>query len=42
MEITEISEFQGDLHVTLHGYKTLGGAGTPTDVNQARMRRRRR
>jgi hypothetical protein len=42
MEITEISEFQGDLHVTLHGYKTLGGAGTPTDVNQAKMRRTRR
>jgi hypothetical protein len=42
MEITEISEFKGDLHVTLHGYKTLGGAGTPTDVSQARMRRTRR
>ena len=42
MEITEISEFEGDLHVTLHGYKTLGGAGTPTDVSQARMRRTRR
>jgi hypothetical protein len=41
MEITQISEFQGDLHVTLHGYKTLGGAGTPTDVSQSRIRRRR-
>src|SRR2546423_2657421 len=30
MEITEVSEYPGDLHVSLHGYRTLGGAGTPT------------
>lgn len=30
MQITEVSDFQGDLHISLQGYKVLGGAGTPT------------
>jgi hypothetical protein len=30
MEVREVSDFQGELHVALHGYKVLGGAGTPT------------
>lgn len=30
MEITEKSAFQGELHVSLHGYKVLGASGTPT------------
>jgi hypothetical protein len=40
MEITQLTKFRGELHVSLHGYKVLGGAGagaTPRD----RMRRRR-
>lgn len=36
MEVTELSEFQGELHVSLQGYKALGGAGSPT----GRIRRR--
>jgi hypothetical protein len=39
MEITEISEFRGDLHVSLQGYKVLGGAGTPTGRARRRARR---
>ena len=30
MEVTEISDFKGVLHVSLHGYKVLGGSDTPT------------
>lgn len=30
IQVTEISDFQGDLHISLQGYKVLGGAGTPT------------
>jgi hypothetical protein len=30
MEVTEKSDFQGELHVSLHGYKVLGSPGTPT------------
>src|SRR5262249_12372751 len=30
MEVTEVSEFVGDLHVALHGYKGLGAPGTRT------------
>lgn len=30
LEITEESEFEGELHVSLQGYKILGGAGSPT------------
>jgi hypothetical protein len=42
MEITEKSEFQGELHVSLHGYKVLGGAGTPTGRQLRRAARGRR
>jgi len=43
MEVTEKSDFQGELHVTLHGYKALGSPGTPTGRPQtARGRPRRR
>jgi hypothetical protein len=30
MEVTELQTTKGTLHVSLHGYKVLGGAGTPT------------
>jgi hypothetical protein len=47
LEITEESEFQGELHVSLQGYKILGGAGSPTGRGErprgrrtARLRRR--
>ncbi len=30
MEVTELQTARGTLHVSLHGYKVLGGAGTPT------------
>ncbi len=36
MEITEVSAFVGELHVALHGYKVLGGSGTPTSTAQQR------
>ncbi len=42
MEVTEKSEFSGKLHVVLHGYKVLGGAGTPTGSLRRRARRMRR
>jgi hypothetical protein len=32
MEVTEVSDFKGVLHVSLHGYKVLGGTNTPTAV----------
>jgi hypothetical protein len=35
IEVREVSDFKGTLHISLHGYKVLGGAGTPT----GRMRR---
>lgn len=41
MDITELSDFRGDLHVSLHGYKLLGGAGTPTAAARGRQLRRR-
>jgi hypothetical protein len=37
LQITEVSAFQGELHVSLQGYKTLGAPGTPTGP---RLRRR--
>lgn len=40
MEVTEVSDFQGELHVSLHGYKVLGGSDTPTAVAQRRPRGR--
>jgi hypothetical protein len=43
LEVTEVSAFQGELHISLHGYKVLGGAGTPTGrMQQGRFRSRRR
>jgi hypothetical protein len=38
LEITEVSDFKGELHVVLQGYKVLGNPGTPT----ARLRNRTR
>ncbi|MBL8188411.1 MAG: putative Ig domain-containing protein, partial [Acidobacteria bacterium] len=42
MEVTEKSDFQGELHVSLHGYKVLGTPGTPTAANRPLRRRGRR
>jgi hypothetical protein len=36
IQVTEVSDFQGDLHISLQGYKVLGAPGTPT----GRIRRR--
>jgi hypothetical protein len=41
MEVTEVSDFQGELHVSLHGYKVLGGSDSPTAVAQRGPTRRR-
>lgn len=41
MEVTEVSDFKGVLHVSLHGYKVLGGSDTPTAVAQRGPTRRR-
>ncbi len=41
LQVTEVSEFEGDLHVSLQGYKTLGAPGTPTGSYQRRARMRR-
>ncbi len=30
MEVTELTTIKGSLYVSLHGYKVLGGVGTPT------------
>jgi len=40
MEITEVTTQAGELFVSLHGYKVLGGAGTPTGRALRRGRRR--
>jgi hypothetical protein len=37
MEVTEVSDFKGELHVSLHGYKVLGDSNSPTGVNQNRL-----
>jgi putative Ig domain-containing protein len=42
MEITEKSDFQGELHVSLHGYKALGNPGAPTGRSQTTRSRARR
>jgi hypothetical protein len=42
LEVREVSDFQGELHVALHGYKVLGTAGTPTGTMQRTGRRIRR
>jgi hypothetical protein len=41
LQVTEVSDFVGELHVSLQGYKTLGGAGTPTAINGRRRHERR-
>jgi hypothetical protein len=40
LEITEESEFEGELHVSLQGYKVLGGASSPTGRALRRAARR--
>jgi len=42
MEVREVSDFEGELHVALHGSKVLGSAGTPTGRVQQRVGRIRR
>lgn len=42
MQVTEVSEFEGDLHVSLQGYKTLGAPGSPTGPRLPSSRLRRR
>ena len=42
MDVTEVSNFKGELHVALHGYKVLGETGTPTALIRARSRHTRR
>jgi hypothetical protein len=42
LEIREVSDFEGELHVALHGYKVLGARGTPTGRVQQRVGRIRR
>jgi hypothetical protein len=45
LDVTPLSDFRGDLYITLHGYKVLGGVGTPTGHklgSDARTRRTRR
>lgn len=39
LQITEISSFKGDLHISLQGYKMLGESGTPTASLRRRPRR---
>jgi hypothetical protein len=39
LEIREVSDFQGELHVALHGYKVLGARGAPTGRLQQRVGR---
>jgi hypothetical protein len=36
MEITELSTFKGELHVSLQGYKVLGAPASPTGPNRRR------
>jgi len=42
LDITPKSEFHGELHVVLHGYKVLGAPGTPTGRATKRHRFSRR
>ena len=39
MEVTEVSDFIGELHVSLHGYKVLGDPDSPTGLAQRRVSR---
>lgn len=36
MDVIEKSDVPGELHVSLHGYRVLGGGGTPTDARRRR------
>jgi len=38
MEVSEVSNFAGELHVVLQGYKVLGDTGSPTSVASRRRR----
>jgi hypothetical protein len=40
LEITELTTFRGELHVSLQGYKVLGGTGSPTARAVRRAARR--
>jgi hypothetical protein len=40
LQITEISDFTGDLHISLQGYKVLGESGSPTATLRRRLKRR--
>jgi hypothetical protein len=42
MEITQLSDFRGELHVSLHGYKVLGPAGAAAAQRERTRRRRSR
>ena len=42
IDVTEVSEFAGDLSIVLHGYKQLGGQGAPTNVRRLERARRSR
>jgi hypothetical protein len=42
LQITEVSVFQGELQVSLQGYKSLGTPGTPTGARRSRRMRRLR
>ena len=42
MEVTEVSDFIGELHVSLQGYKVLGDPNTPTGAVQRRTGATRR
>lgn len=41
MEVTEVSDFTGELHVSLHGYKVLGEPNSPIASAQRRAARGR-
>ena len=42
MEITELSDFRGELHISLHGYKVLGGFGATAASRERPTRHRMR
>jgi hypothetical protein len=42
MEVTQLTDFRGELHVSLHGYKILGPAGAPAAPRERPQRRRGR
>jgi hypothetical protein len=42
MEITQLTDFRGELHVSLHGYKVLGPAAAPASLRGRAQRGRAR